>query len=103
MTSYFVTGGSGFIGHQVVQKLLASDPEAQVYALVRTGSLQRFSEAMDRVDGNDRVTTVVGELTSDGLGIDAATNTALDAIDHVIHLAALYDVTAIEEAQRAVN
>lgn len=98
-----MTGGSGFIGHQVVQKLLASDPEAQVYALVRTGSLQRFSEAMDRVDGNDRVTTVVGELTSDGLGIDAATNTALDAIDHVIHLAALYDVTATEEAQRAVN
>lgn len=98
VTSYFVTGG-GFIGRAVVQRLLSADADARVYALVRAGSLHRFAETMAKLDGGDRVVSVVGDLTEDALGI----RDDLGPFDHVIHLAAVHDVTADEDLQRQVN
>ncbi|KJR08740.1 SDR family oxidoreductase [Gordonia sihwensis] len=100
MTSYFVTGGSGFIGRRVVARLLARDEQARVYALVRTGSLQRFAAAMEGIDGGDRVVAVAGDLTHEDLGLHGSD---VDEVDHVIHLAALHDLTAEEADLRAVN
>lgn len=100
MTSYFVTGGSGFIGRRVVQRLLAHDATARVHVLVRPGTLPRFATAMEAIDGGDRVITVVGDVTQDGLGLRG---TELGPIDHVIHLAALHDIAAPEESQHAVT
>ncbi|MFT4086562.1 MAG: SDR family oxidoreductase [Gordonia sp. (in: high G+C Gram-positive bacteria)] len=101
MTSYFMTGASGFIGRRVLSRLLASDPSAQVFALVRSQSLPRFATLTAELDGGDRVVAVIGDLTVDGL--DLHDETSLGDLDHVIHLGAIYDMTADEESQEAAN
>ncbi|WP_161895720.1 SDR family oxidoreductase [Gordonia spumicola] len=101
MTSYFVTGASGFIGRRVLQRLLARDADARVTALVRPGSLPRFAQVIEGLDGGERVITVLGDLTADGL--DIHDRSLLEGTDHVIHLAAIYDMTADAASQDAAN
>ncbi|WP_168700211.1 SDR family oxidoreductase [Gordonia paraffinivorans] len=100
MTSYFITGGSGFIGRRVIERLLTVDPDATVHALVRESSRSAFTAMLDELGAGERVTPVVGDLTSPGLGIDPA---GLPDIDHVVHLAAIYDMAADAESQREAN
>lgn len=99
MTSYFVTGGSGFIGRRVIRQLLATDPDAQIHALVRQGSLPRFVDTVRSFPGSHRVHPVIGDLTVDGLGVD---DNDIE-VDHVVHLAAIYDMAADAASQHAAN
>lgn len=96
--NYVVTGGTGFIGSRVVARLLARDPDAQVSVLVRRESLGRFERLA--ADWGPRAKALVGDLTEPGLGVDAA---ELGAVEHVVHSAAIYDMTVPEEAQHAAN
>lgn len=100
MTTYFITGGSGFIGRRVIDRLLTVEPEARILALVRAGSLSRFSEMLAQIDPTGRVQPIAGDLTASGLGLDG---TQLPPIDHVIHLAAIYDMTVDADTQQAAN
>ncbi|WP_132993957.1 SDR family oxidoreductase [Gordonia zhaorongruii] len=101
MTGYLVTGAGGFIGSRVLQRLLVQDPDARITALVRPSSLPRFGRLLESVDGGDRVVTVTGDLTSRDLGITDVG--ALGDIDHVVHLAAIYDMTADTASQEEAN
>ncbi|MBB4135640.1 SDR family oxidoreductase [Gordonia humi] len=100
MTGYLLTGASGFIGRRVLQRLLAADPAVRITAVVRSASVPRFAQMLETIDGGDRVITATGDLTVDGLGVDAA---ALGDVDHVIHLAAIYDMAADAASQEAAN
>ncbi|GAA1481737.1 SDR family oxidoreductase [Gordonia sinesedis] len=95
-----MTGGTGFIGRRVIERLLAAEPDAEIHALVRSSSLSRFTELLATLPGGERVHPVVGDLTAPGLGLDEA---ALPDIDHVIHLGAIYDMAADADAQHAAN
>ncbi|BDB40728.1 short chain dehydrogenase [Mycobacterium kiyosense] len=96
---YVVTGGTGFIGRRVVARLLESDPQAQVWVLVRRASLGRFERLS--LDWDDRVKPLVGELPA--LDLSEQRVAELGHVDHVVHCAAIYDITAAEAAQRAAN
>ena len=103
MTTYLVTGATGFLGGQLVERLLA-DPEAEVLALVRAQSQGRLASRARRWAGGDRVTPLVGDLLLPNLGIDAATIKAQRGkVDHLVHLAALYDLTTDDATNQAVN
>jgi NAD(P)-dependent dehydrogenase (short-subunit alcohol dehydrogenase family) len=101
--NYFLTGGTGFIGRFLVDKLLARG--GTVYVLVREQSQNKLDVLRERWGADEkRVKAVVGDLTSPNLGIDAKTMKSLKGnIDHFFHLAAVYDMGADEEAQQATN
>jgi NAD(P)-dependent dehydrogenase (short-subunit alcohol dehydrogenase family) len=101
--SYFVTGATGFIGRNLVQRLLRR--EGTVYALVRSGSRGRLEELRTSwgPDGA-RVVPISGDLSQPGLGVSEEDLLTLRGkIDHFFHLAAIYDMTAGAEAQEIAN
>ena len=101
---YFVTGATGFIGRRLVKALLERRG-AKVHFLVRPGSEGKIGPLLDYwgVNGS-RAIAVAGDLTAKKLGVGADTLKALKGqIDAVYHLAAVYDLSADEEAQVQVN
>jgi len=101
---YFVTGATGFIGKRLVKKLLARRGST-VYFLVRPGSEGKVSGLLeDWGVSKTRAIAVTGDLTAKKLGVAADVIKQLKGqIDSVYHLAAVYDLSADEEAQVQVN
>jgi thioester reductase-like protein/short-subunit dehydrogenase involved in D-alanine esterification of teichoic acids len=96
---YVVTGGTGFIGRRVVSRLLDSRTDVEVWVLVRRQSLGRFERLF--IQWDERVKPLLGDLTE--LALTDETTAELGRVDHVVHCAAIYDITAGEAEQRAAN
>jgi NAD(P)-dependent dehydrogenase (short-subunit alcohol dehydrogenase family) len=101
--TYFVTGATGFIGRHLVERLLERDGD--IHVLIREGSRARLDELLrDKWRNSDRIKPVVGDLTQPGLGVSEAQRDELrGSIEHVFHLAAIYDMTADDERNRIAN
>jgi len=103
---YLVTGGTGLVGRLLVERLLARG--ARLHLLVRPSSRARFEPLFE--GWRQRATASGGSLELwDGdvgqpqLGLSAATLAAWPSFDHVVHLAALYDLRAPADRLRAIN
>ncbi len=94
----FVTGGTGFLGRHVIAELL--DRGATVHALVRTQSTGRLSKiAADLGVDADRLVAVPGDIA-----LDAVTREPYPGpVDHVLHLAAIYDMDADPDEMAEAN
>lgn len=97
---YLVTGGTGFLGRHLLARLLTR-ADAEITCLVRT--LGRFGARTSDLPGHERLRALKGDLTVDGLGLSEEDLAALAGVDHVVHLAAVYDMTASDAANRAAN
>jgi NAD(P)-dependent dehydrogenase (short-subunit alcohol dehydrogenase family) len=103
MATYLVTGATGFLGGELVPRLLAREG-AEVHALVRAGSVGRLAAKARRWPGGERVQPLVGDLSLPDLGIEPAELAALiGTVDHLVHLAALYDMTTDQATNDEVN
>ncbi len=103
--NYFITGGTGFIGHHLIGELLEKKPSASVYVLVRKDSKKKFASQKAKWGGEaKRVIPVTGDLTRPMLGIPAKKRRELEGqIAHIFHLGAVYDLLADTESQVRVN
>lgn len=101
---YFVTGATGFIGKRLVKKLLARRGST-VYFLMREESAAKLPDLLAYWGvSKTRAIPVYGDLTAKKLGVASDVIKSLKGqIDHLYHLAAVYDLSADEEAQVAVN
>jgi NAD(P)-dependent dehydrogenase (short-subunit alcohol dehydrogenase family) len=101
---YFVTGASGFIGKRLVRRVL-SRPDSTVFFLMRNASAEAIARlhAFWGVD-TARAIPLSGDLRQPGLGLSPADRERIDGrVDHVFHLAAVYDLAASAEAANTAN
>jgi NAD(P)-dependent dehydrogenase (short-subunit alcohol dehydrogenase family) len=103
--NYFITGGTGFIGRNLVGELLKKKKSATLYVLVRKDSKKKFETQKEQWGrAAKRVIPITGDLTKSMLGIPAKKRRELEGkIDHLFHLAAVYDLMADAESQIRVN
>ncbi|MBX3674150.1 MAG: SDR family oxidoreductase [Burkholderiales bacterium] len=101
--SYFVTGGTGFIGRFLIDRLLQR--EGTVFVLVRKASVKKLDALRPRWGAEaKRVVAVVGDLDRPKLGVSAADLAKLKGkVGHLFHLAAVYDLSADAASQEKAN
>lgn len=120
----FVTGTTGFLGTNLLERLLRSVPDCELVLLVRAGRRstvdQRLAreilknDAFDRLRaelGTDgfaemtarRITAVAGDVGRDGLGLDASGRDLFASCDIIIHSAATVSFDSPLDAAVEVN
>jgi thioester reductase-like protein len=103
----FCTGAGGFIGRYVLSHYLEKE-DCDLY-LLEHGRFRERLEAFldDRVSDpgkRERVKVFSGDVSQAGLGLDAAIADELkQRVTHVIHLAALYNLSAPREISMRIN
>lgn len=117
-----ITGATGFLGTALTERILRCLPQTEVVLLVRPGrrgAAQRVrrdvlandcferlrAELGDRFDeeASRRVTALPGDVTLDGLGLDAAGRQLLASCCTVVHSAATVSFDAPLDAAVEVN
>ena len=119
-----ITGGTGFLGTALIERLLRSVPGCSLVLLIRPGRRATVEQrakreifgnnAFDRLrdehgkDGfaalvAERVTTIGGDVGRDGLGLDDDGRAALASCDVVVHSAATVSFDSPLDAAVEVN
>jgi NAD(P)-dependent dehydrogenase (short-subunit alcohol dehydrogenase family) len=100
--AYVVTGATGFIGKNLIDQLVKRDGD--IYALVRRGSRAKLEDLIEArwPQAKERLKAIEGDITQPSAGVSAEDQALLKGAE-VYHLAAVYDLEATEEANRAAN
>ena len=115
--SVFFTGFPGFLGADLLPRILRDRPEARAHCLVLPRHMplarERLRQIGEPVTGEGsgarageegRVVLHPGDVTRPGLGLDASARSSLEAgVGEVFHLAAVYDLEVDEELATRVN
>lgn len=102
----FVTGGTGLIGHAVVERLL--ERGVPVVLMLRSGADVRRAEALTKLNEVARahdtsLSYASGDLAEADLGLSQEGTAALSQAAHCFHLAALYDIEAPADLTEKTN
>ncbi|MFA5938319.1 MAG: SDR family oxidoreductase [Sinimarinibacterium sp.] len=101
--NYFVTGATGFIGKFLLEQLLKRD-NAKVYVLVRESSKDKVDALKHRYgEAGRNLLPMYGDITTPGLVSAADFKKIKGQIDHVFHLAAVYDMNMDDATGDRIN
>jgi NAD(P)-dependent dehydrogenase (short-subunit alcohol dehydrogenase family) len=101
--NYFVTGATGFIGKFLLEELLKRE-DAKVHVLVRESSKAKVEALRERYGtAGKRVVPVYGDITQPGLVSPADFKKLAGKVDHVFHLAAVYDMNMDDATGDRIN
>lgn len=106
MKNIFLTGSTGFLGGELMKRLLTQQPDSHFYLLIRNRSKQRADSrcaelidgwaselGMDRIGLAARIHLVEGDLKAPSLGLsESGFNELAGKTDVVFHLAASIDL-----------
>ncbi len=96
----FLTGATGFLGSEIMKRILVAHPRSRLAILVRSTPKETARERVDKLMARmfgpeeraryaDRVEVVEGDISLRGAGMDSERSGRLaERIDHVIHCAA---------------
>lgn len=107
MSIVFLTGFPGFLGSQLLPRVLQRSPESRAVCLVQSkfldqarSRLQHMQSAYPQLTG--RVELVVGDITQPDLGLED-TARFKNSISEVFHLAAVYDLAVPRDVAMRIN
>ncbi len=104
MPTYLVTGATGLIGRHVTKLLLERADTDRVLVLVRAQSADKLTATAQSWPNPGKVEPLIGDIARPRLGLTTAAVRSLKGrVDHVVHLAALYDITADDETSIKAN
>jgi thioester reductase-like protein len=107
MATVFFTGFPGFLGVELLPRVLARRPDATAACLVQAKFMEvarrRVEEmATSRPEAARRVRLVEGDITRSDLGLPAPAELTGDTIE-IFHLAAIYDLSVPRDLAMKVN
>lgn len=107
VSTIFFTGFPGFLGVQLLPRVLARQPESSATCLVQpkfAGIASRRVEDIVAADPSldGRIRLVAGDITRVGLGLDGIGELAGD-ISEIWHLAAVYDLSVPRDVAMEIN
>ncbi|MDX1502181.1 MAG: SDR family oxidoreductase [Thermoanaerobaculia bacterium] len=107
MPATLLTGFPGFLGSELVPRILAGDPERRVVCLVQSRFAELAAERAREVAERDpsaagRISLVEGDITEPGLGMGSGRDLTAE-VDQVYHLAAVYDLMVRRRLALRVN
>ena len=106
MNVVLFTGFPGFLGSELLPRVLARDPDLTAICLVQSRHAALARERAASLGTSDRtlsgrIRVVEGDIVTPHLGLDDSV--ATDDVVEIHHLAAIYDISVAREAAMRVN
>ena len=107
MSTIFFTGFPGFLGSELLPRVLHRAPDERALCLVQPKFAALAATRRDELVAREpalagRIELVEGDITTGGLGLEDAAATAAD-ISEVWHLAAVYDLSVPRDVGTRIN
>jgi thioester reductase-like protein len=101
------TGFPGFLGRELLPRVLARDPDARAVCVVQAKFAVHAAIALRELDAAApglaaRVTLATGDITAPDLGLDGGARVARD-VRAIYHLAAIYDLSVPRAVAERIN
>ncbi|MCA9529760.1 MAG: SDR family oxidoreductase [Myxococcales bacterium] len=108
MTTIFFTGFPGFLGRELLPRVLGRDHDARALCLVQDKFFGLAESAVAALERDHpalagRISLATGDIVAPDLGLGARLDTLRDEVTSVYHLAAVYDLAVTRDLGMRVN
>lgn len=108
MATIFFTGFPGFLGTELLPRVLTRSPKATAVCLVQDKFVAQAQERADELVAADdglkgRIEIVTGDITVADLGLGSRYDELAASTTEIFHLAAVYDLTVPRDLALKVN